>query len=116
MVSRASPEAAPRVAEIEQHRLEAGPDASLAHVLLDLEDAAGAAERRNCRPLGRLRAHAGGQIAVGERLHGRPDLVVQIAVERLFAKERAPQARQSRHQAHGGQSRPSYLLSGAPPP
>ena len=42
-------EAAPGVAEIEQQRIEPGPDASVADVLFDLDDAAGTAERGDRR-------------------------------------------------------------------
>ena len=74
-----APEAAPCVAKIQQQRIEARPDAPLADVFLDLEDAAVTAERGHRCALGRMRAHAARQIAVGERLHRRADFVVQLA-------------------------------------
>src|SRR4029453_7493914 len=89
-----------RVAQVEQDRIQAGADASFTHGRLDLDQASRAAHRRDGRAPGRLRAHAPGDVAVGERVHGGADLRVQLALERVLAKQRVPEARQSRDDAH----------------
>ena len=85
-------ESAPGLAQIDEERIEPGPDTGFPDVFADRDEPARSAEGRDRGAARRRSGHARAFIAVGKNVNRRAKLLVELAVERLAPGRRVPDA------------------------